>query len=180
MTPEIARALAQARTLADEAAVATAYDRLAREIEADFAGTWPVIVCVMVGALYATAEITRRLGFDFELDYLHATRYRGQTSGADLHWKASPGVPLEGRHVLVIDDILDEGHTLAGIQASLRAQQPASLRTAVLVEKEHRRRDPQTSAEYVGLRLPDEYLVGCGMDYRNFGRQLTHIAAVAL
>lgn len=180
MNPADRSALAGARVLVAEQEVAAAYERLAAEISRDLAEADPVIICVMLGALYATAEITRRLRFDFELDYLHASRYRGKTSGADLRWIARPGVPLAGRHVLVIDDILDEGHTLAGIQASLQAQQPASLRTAVLVEKSHARRDPQTRADYVGLQLPDEYLVGCGMDYHSYGRQWPHIAAVSL
>lgn len=173
-------AVTQARVVASAQEVAAAYDTLAAAITADLAQDNPLIICVMIGALHATAQITERLEFPFELDYLHASRYRGQTSGADLIWKASPGAVLTDRHVLVIDDILDEGHTLAGIQHSLRQQGPASLRTAVLVEKQHDRRDPDSRADYVGLRLPDWYLVGCGMDYRNYYRQLPYIAALEL
>ena len=176
---EAERVLAEAECLHPAEAVQRAYDRLAAVIERQYAGTNPLVLCVMVGGLAPTAEITRRLKFPFELDYLHATRYRGATQGGGLVWKRQPEARrIEGRHVLVIDDILDEGHTLVAIRAALQGFGPASLKVAVLAEKLHGRRAPQARAEFIGLAVADRYVFGCGMDYKEYWRQLPAIYAV--
>ncbi len=161
---------------ADE--VAAAYDRLAAAITVEYAGKNPLVLCVMIGGLVPTAEILKRVVFPFELDYLHATRYRGATSGGELVWKQQPTAALEGRQVLVIDDILDEGHTLAAIRKTLLELRPASLKVAVLAEKLHDRRAPGAQAEFIGLSVEDRYVFGCGMDYKEYWRQLPAIYAV--
>ncbi|SFF61983.1 hypoxanthine phosphoribosyltransferase [Fontimonas thermophila] len=180
VTPEEAqRVLANADCLHDERAVAQAYDRLAQSITAAYAGRNPLLLCVMIGGLHATAQITTRLQFPFELDYLHATRYRGATQGAGLVWKRQPDVArIESRDVLVIDDILDEGHTLVAIRSALQGFSPASLAVAVLAEKRHGRRAPGAHAEFIGLAVEDRYVFGCGMDYKEYWRQLPAIYAV--
>lgn len=173
------RVLAEADCLHDAASVQAAYERLAAAVRQQYAGLDPLILCVMVGGLAPTAEITRRLDFAFELDYLHATRYRGATQGGGLVWKRQPEARrIEGRHVLVIDDILDEGHTLVAIRRALQDFGPASLRVAVLAEKLHDRRAPEAHAEYIGLQVEDRYVFGCGMDYKEYWRQLPAIYAV--
>jgi hypoxanthine phosphoribosyltransferase len=94
-------------------------------------------------------------------------------------WKRQPEARrIEGRHVLVIDDILDEGHTLVAIRGALMGFGPASLRVAVLTEKRHDRRAGGAVAEYIGLSVPDRYVFGCGMDYKEYWRQLPAIYAV--
>lgn len=158
--------------------LAAMYDRIAERVHEDFAEKNPVILCVMLGGLVPTAEIAKRLSFPFELDYLHATRYRGGTKGDELLWKVSPEIPLDGRHVLVIDDILDEGATLEAILRALDAQGPESVRTAILLEKEHDRRDPELAVDYLGGRVPDRYVFGAGMDYHGYFRQLPGVYAV--
>ncbi|MCI0749378.1 MAG: hypoxanthine-guanine phosphoribosyltransferase [Nevskiales bacterium] len=178
MLEEARKIRARADCLHDAAGVQSAYDRLAAAIRRDYEHQNPLILCVMMGGLVPTAEIIRRLDFAFELDYLHATRYHSQTSGGDLVWKAHPATSLRGRQVLVIDDILDEGHTLLAIQQALRAQEPASLKTAVLTEKRHARRAPGARADYIGLEVEDRYVFGCGMDYKGYFRQLPAIYAV--
>jgi len=176
---EAERVLAEADCLHTAAQVQRAYERLAADIGRQYAGTNPLLLCVMIGGLAPTAEITRRLAFPFELDYLHATRYRGTTTGGGLVWKRQPEARrLEGRHVLVIDDILDEGHTLVAIRGALMGFGPASLRVAVLTEKRHDRRAGGAVAEYIGLSVPDRYVFGCGMDYKEYWRQLPAIYAV--
>jgi hypoxanthine phosphoribosyltransferase len=170
--------LREADCLVSETAVKAAYDALAAHINRDYAGLLPLVLCVMNGGLYATSEITQRLSIPFELDYLHATRYRGATQGGGLIWKRQPDTALEGRHLLVIDDILDEGHTLVAIRKALAEFNPASLKVAVLAEKLHDRRALDAHAEYIGLPVPDRYVFGCGMDVREFWRQLPAIYAV--
>lgn len=170
----------RAAVLADEAAVQRALDRMAKEIERDLAGRDPLVLSVMIGGLLPTAWLVQRLAFPLQLDYVHATRYRGGThGGARIDWIARPRVPLAGRVVLVIDDILDEGHTLAAILADCRARGAQEVRSAVLVEKLHQRRVAGLQADYAGLRVEDRYLFGCGMDYHERHRQHAAIYALA-
>ena len=176
---EAERVLAEADCLHGAEDVQRAYDRLAAAIAKHYAALDPLLLCVMIGGLAPTAEITRRFAFPFELDYLHATRYRGATTGGGLVWKRQPDARrIEGRHVLVIDDILDEGHTLVAIRGALMSFGPASLRVAVLAEKLHGRRATGAVAEFIGLAVPDRYVFGCGMDYKEYWRQLPAIHAV--
>lgn len=170
--------LAEADCLHDAAAVRAAYDRLAAAIREEYIGRNPLILCVMIGGLHPTSEITQRLDFAFEIDYLHATRYRGATEGGGLLWKRQPDRELRDRHVLVIDDILDEGHTLLAIRKALAEFRPASLKVAVLAEKIHPRRVAGAYAEFIGLQVEDRYVFGCGMDYKEYWRQLPAIYAV--
>ena len=173
------RVLAEADCLHDAARVQAAYDRLAGAIRAEYAALDPLVLCVMIGGLTPTAEIGRRLDFPLEVDYLHATRYRGATQGGGLLWKRQPeAARITGRHVLVVDDILDEGHTLVAIRQALLDFSPASLKVAVLAEKLHDRRAPGAHAEFIGLQVADRYVFGCGMDYREYWRQLPAIYAV--
>ncbi|ROO30386.1 hypoxanthine phosphoribosyltransferase [Salinisphaera orenii MK-B5] len=162
----------------DETALKQCYDRMAIEISDQLADRDPVIMCVMLGGLQPTAEITKRLAFPFEFDYLHATRYRGDTDGGELVWKVSPGIRLADRHVLIIDDILDEGHTLAAILRAIEAQGAASVRTAMLLQKDHDRREPGMNADILGSPVEDRYVFGAGMDYKGYFRQLPAVYAV--
>jgi hypoxanthine phosphoribosyltransferase len=175
---EAQEVLKHADCLHDAGAIQAAYDRLAQQIRAEYEGKKPLFLCVMIGGLHPTSEITHRLAFPFQIDYLHATRYRGQTTGGGLLWKAYPEISVRGRDVLVIDDILDEGHTLAAILDSLRKQEAGSVKVAVLAEKLHDRKAPGIKADFVGVTVEDRYVFGCGMDYKSYWRQLPAIYAV--
>ncbi|MFU8896365.1 MAG: hypoxanthine-guanine phosphoribosyltransferase [Gammaproteobacteria bacterium] len=165
--------------LADQGAVEQALDRMAAEIERDLGDRDPLVLAVMIGGLMPTAWLLQRLAFPLQLDYVHASRYRGGTRGGpEIDWIARPRTPLAGRAVLVVDDILDEGHTLAAILADCRAQGAADVRSAVLVEKLHERRAPGLQADYTGLQLGDHYLFGCGMDYHERHRQYPAVYAL--
>ena len=181
MTPlrEAQAVLGNADCLHDEKAVQGAYDRLAAAITQEYVAANPLVLCVMVGGLAPTGEITGRLRWPFELDYLHATRYRGATEGGGLVWKRQPDAKrIEGRDVLVIDDILDEGHTLVAIRQAISQFRPQSLKICVLAEKRHDRRAADAHAEFIGLTVEDRYVFGCGMDYKEYWRQLPAIYAV--
>jgi len=169
---------ARADRLLDEHQLAGCYDRMAADITAQVAELDPVIISVMLGALQVTAEVTKRLDFPFEFDYLHATRYRGETDGGELVWKVSPAIRLEGRHVLIIDDIVDEGHTLSAILNAIQAQGAASVRTAMLLQKNHDRRAEGVNADILGSDIEDRYVFGAGMDYKGYFRQLPAVYAV--
>lgn len=171
-------AYARADCILDEQEVAACYDRIAADVTAQVGELNPVIICVMLGALQATSEITKRLDFPFEFDYLHATRYRGEIDGAELVWKVSPALRLADRHVLIIDDIVDEGHTLEAILNAIHAQGAASVRTAMLLQKNHDRRVPGVQADILGCEVEDRYVFGAGMDYKGYFRQLPAVYAV--
>lgn len=165
--------------LHDAPAVQRAFDTIAGQVAAIYDGLDPVLMTVMNGGLYTTSEIARRLSFAFRQDYLQATRYRGATTGGGLTWKRQPEAgAIAGQHVLVVDDILDEGHTLVAIRSALAAFKPASLRVAVLAQKRHDRCAPGAHAEFIGLTVGDRYVFGCGMDYKEYWRQLPAIYAV--
>ncbi len=177
--PELERVLARSVVVHDAVAVAAAYDRMAAAITARLADAAPLVLVMMVGGLVPAAEVIRRLRFPFQLDYLHATRYRGATSGAELRWVVRPSQPLADRCVLLIDDILDEGVTLAAVQAECRALGAREVLTAVLTHKRHDRCRPGIGAEFIGLEVPDRYVFGCGMDYKGWFRELPEVRALA-
>lgn len=170
--------LGRAERVAGPAAVNDALDRMGGEISHDLAGRDPLVLVVMIGGLVPAAWLLQRLAFPLQLDYVHATRYGGGTRGEGVDWIARPRTALEGRAVLIVDDILDEGHTLAAIIEDCSRRGAADVKSAVLVEKLHQRRAPGLRADYVGLRVDDRYLFGCGMDYHERHRQ--HAAVYAL
>lgn len=158
--------------------VSRAYDRMATDIQSDLGELSPVIIAVLIGGMIPTAQLLARLEIPLELDYVHATRYRGGTSGHELEWRVRPSPGLKARHVLVVDDILDEGHTLKAIVDEIRAIGAATVSTAVLVEKQHHRRVSELDANFAGVKVPDRYVFGCGMDYKGWFRQLPAIHSV--
>lgn len=170
--------LAESEVVCTEEEVAAAFDRMAAEIRAVLKDANPVVLCVMLGGLIPTARLLVRFDFPLELDYVHATRYRGDTRGHELHWRARPATVLTGRDVLVIDDILDEGITLAGVLDFCRDQGAKTVRSAVLVDKRHGRKKSLQRADFTGLEVDDRYVFGCGMDYRDCFRNLRSIHAV--
>lgn len=155
----------------------TALDGLAEQITAEYSESNPLFICVMNGGLIVAGCLLSRLDFPLEQDYLHATRYRGDTTGGELSWLAEPQHSLKGRHVLIIDDILDEGYTLSAIVNYCKKAGVQSVKTVVLVEKLHDRKQG-IQADYVGLQTEDRYLFGYGMDYKGFLRNAPGIFAV--
>ena len=146
-----------------------AMDRMAELITSELADKDPMVLCVMNGAVIAVGRLLPRLRFPLRLGYVHATRYRGATSGGGLEWIRRPEASIRGQHLLLVDDILDEGFTLDAIAAACRADAAASVHSAVLVEKD-RARTCAFKADFVGVRLPDRYLYGYGLDYKGYFR----------
>jgi hypoxanthine phosphoribosyltransferase len=151
---------------------------MAEQIGADLAERDPLVFCVMNGGLIFAGKLLPLLNFPLEVSYLHATRYRGETSGGELFWKAKPEVSLVDRDVLIVDDIFDEGHTLAAIVDYCRRAGASSVHTAVLIDKDHDRKTPDMRADYVGLPCVDRYIFGYGMDYKGYWRNAPGIYAV--
>jgi len=176
---EIVRAREEADCLFDAAAVEAALDRMAAEITARLARTNPLVYVVMNGGLILAGQILPRLPFPLEVSYLHATRYGHALQGTRLDWRVRPTQDLRGRTVLVLDDILDEGHTLNAIIEFLKAEGARDVRSAVLTHKLHERKAyPGMRADFTGLDVADRFLFGCGMDYKGYWRNAPGIYAV--
>lgn len=154
------------------------YAQMADSITQRLSGNHPVLMPVMLGGLYLSGMLLPRLGFALEIDYLHATRYRGELHGGTLQWKVKPAAELAGRTVLIIDDILDDGLTLHEVVQAVRAVGAADVFTAVLAVKE-RARSVNMVIDFSGITVPDRYVFGCGMDYKGYWRNLPGIYAVA-
>ena len=154
-----------------------ALDKMAAAITARHENNNLLLVCVMNGGLVVTGCLLSRLDFPLEQDYMHATRYRGELQGGELNWLVEPQHTLKNRHVLIVDDILDEGYTLAAIVKHCQKSGAAEVETAVLVEKMHNRKQG-IKANYVGLEIEDRYLFGYGMDYKGYLRNAPGIFAV--
>lgn len=179
ITAEEARTVyAQADVLYRAEEVEAALDRMATEITQAIRESDPVVLCVMTGGLIPMGKLLTRLDFPVQIDYLHATRYCGETRGGELHWIARPQTPLRGRVVLVVDDILDEGLTLAAILRQCRAEGAKEVYSAVLVEKLHDRKAKGIKADFIGLQVQDRYVFGYGMDYKGYLRNAPGIFAV--
>ncbi len=160
--------------------IETELDRLAKEIHTSLADKNPIFLCVMIGGLVLTGNLLPRLDFPLELDYVHATRYRGATSGGELAWKFKPTRAFKDRTILIIDDILDGGVTLAAITRYCEEQGAKEVLTAVLLDKrEGRLPDGLPEADFTGLVIPDAFVFGYGMDYQEYLRNAPGIFVVA-
>jgi hypoxanthine phosphoribosyltransferase len=178
ISPEYIRQVrAEADCLFTAEQVEAALAEVAQKITDKHRDNNPLVLCVMNGGLIVTGSLLLKLDFPLEQDYLHATRYRGETQGGALNWLAEPTHSLKDRHVLVIDDILDEGYTLAAIAEHCLGAGAKSVETVVLVEKRHDRKHG-IQADYIGMQVEDRYLFGYGMDYKGYLRNAAGIFAV--
>lgn len=176
---EMTQVFEEADCLVNEQQVFQAIDALATEITADLQDRNPLLFCVMNGGLILTGQLLPRLRFPVQAEYLHATRYRQETTGGILEWKLKPEADMRGRTVLIVDDILDEGTTLEAIADYCKAQGAEQVLTAVLVDKLHdRKARPGLKADYTGLDVEDRFLFGFGMDYKGYWRNAPGIYAV--
>lgn len=157
--------------------VKDAIARMGTEITSSLAERDPLVLCVMTGALIPAGHLLTCLKFPLQLDYIHATRYRGETVGGRLHWIVRPTHTLKGRTILIVDDIYDEGVTLSEIVDYCWSEGAEEVQTAVLINKLHDRKT-KMKINYVGLETGDRYLFGYGMDYHGYLRNMPGIYAV--
>jgi hypoxanthine phosphoribosyltransferase len=180
--PSLADALVRAARVHDRETLALAITRIASEVDRALAGERSgqpaIFLTVMQGALVFAGQLATSIAAPLDFDYVHATRYRGATSGGELSWIKRPTCAFAGRTVLLVDDILDEGHTLKAISDWLASQGAARVYVTVLCEKRHARRVPGIVADFRGVEVPDRYVFGYGMDYHEQGRNLPAIYAV--
>ena len=177
--PDLRAALAASDLLFDGETLRRETQRIAADVDAHYAdGERPVYLTVMHGGLIFAGQLALSMKTDLEFDYLHATRYRGNTTGSGLAWLHRPATPLRGRRVLIADDILDEGHTLRAVKHWCEDEGAAEVRIAVLAEKLHDRRVEGIHADWIAVQVPDRYVYGHGMDFHEQGRNLPGLYAL--
>ncbi len=178
ITPEQAQQiLDEADLIYGQQEIEKAYERLSIEISAVIANKNPLVVCILNGGLVPSGGLITRFSFPMQLDYLHASRYRGATTGSELVWIARTQHKLKDRVVLLVDDILDEGHTLDAIIKDCYINGAQQVYSAVLLEKKLDY-DKAIQADFVGLEIENRYVFGCGMDYKEYHRNLPGVYAV--
>ncbi|NOQ35316.1 MAG: hypoxanthine-guanine phosphoribosyltransferase [Methylococcaceae bacterium] len=176
MIDEIKQVEATADLLYSEAEVETAIEKMAENINLLLADRNPIILCVMNGGIVVAGKLMTRLNFPLTIDGINASRYRNKTSGGEIKWILKPASSLKDRTILIVDDILDEGITLAALYDYCREQGADSIYSAVLIDKKLNRKKP-VIADFIGLETEDRYLFGYGMDYKGYLRNAAGIYA---
>ena len=160
--------------------IESALEHMAIEMSYELSHANPIFLCVVVGGMIPMGNLLPRLAFPLEVDYVHATRYRGGMVGKDLHWIVKPVCDMKGRRVVVVDDILDGGLTLAAVANYCKEQGAEKVYTAALVEKiRDREADGIQEVDFAGLKVEDHYVFGYGMDYKGYLRNAPGIYVVA-
>lgn len=155
-------------------AIASLAGRLTPQMENEF----PLLMCVMNGGLYMTGQLMRYWEFPLTVDYVHATRYRLSTLGRDVLWKAYPQNSLKDRHVIIVDDIFDQGYTLEEVKKYCMAQGAKKCTSVFLIRKSHERKKADIEADHVALECEDIYVYGSGMDFHSHFRNVSGIYAI--
>lgn len=176
-TKKARQLLADAEVVHSETSVQAALDEVAQAIRARLADRHPIVLCVMTGGVVFCGQLMTKLDFPIDFDYLHATRYGPETQGGKISWRTAPWISVKGRTVLVVDDILDEGITLAAVKESLMRQGADEVLTAVFADKLNGKEKP-IEADFVGLTVPDRFVFGFGMDAGGAWRNLPAIYAM--
>jgi hypoxanthine phosphoribosyltransferase len=169
--------LARADILFPAGEVNAAVERMAGEISAKLRDAFPVVLSVMGGAAVFTGRLLPLLEFPLEFGAIEVTRYNNDIQGRDIAWRLAPKDNVRGRTVLVLDDILDEGITLAAIRNKLVEMGAASVYSAVFADKDIGR-DKPAHADFVGVTVPNRYVFGFGMDAYGLWRNLPAIYAL--
>lgn len=174
---EALRLLAEAEVVCTPECVQAEVARLGREITARLEGEFPVVLSVMGGAAVFTGQLLPLLAFPLEFGAIEVTRYNNDIQGREITWRLPPRDNVRGRTVLVIDDILDEGITLAAIRKTLIEMGAAKVLSAVFADKDIGRAKPIV-ADFVGVTVPNRYVFGFGMDAYGLWRNLPAIYAL--
>jgi hypoxanthine phosphoribosyltransferase len=156
-------------------AIASVVARLAAEISRDYRSKDPLFIAILKGSFIFMADLVRRLDFPLELDFVRLSSYgSGRRSSGTVRVEQGLRSSVKGRHVLVVEDIIDTGTTVAFLLQYLKKKRPASVRLCSLLDKPSRRRVPVT-IDYSGLTVPDKFLVGYGLDFNENFRNLPEI-----
>lgn len=166
-------------TLFDESQIASAVSRLADRINQDYRGKEIVLVCCLTGAFVFMADLMRKLTMPATCDFIKVSSYEDRMTSGELVLELDVLRPLEGKHILVVEDIVDTGQTLTFVREHISSRKPASITMCALLYKETTRSTlAQDEIRYVGMTVPDVFVVGYGIDYAQHYRTLPYIGSV--
>ena len=166
------------KVLIPEAQLQQRVRELADTIAVDYRGLRPVLVCVLKGAVFFMADLVRHLPFDLEMEFMAVSSYgRSTDSSGVVRILKDLDIDIEGRHVLIVEDIIDSGLTLQYLTNNLSSRGPASLEVVTLLSKPSRR-TAELECRYTGFEIPDEFVVGYGLDHAEQHRNLPFIGVV--
>ena len=164
--------------LVPEKEIVARVGELGRAIARDYAAANLVLVGVLQGAIPFVADLMRAVALDLTVDFVRTSSYgSGTTSSGSVRLVTDLSIDITDRHVLIVDDIVDTGHTLAALKRTLQARGPRSVRTCVLLDKTGRR-ETEVSIDYVGFTIPNVFVVGYGLDYGGLYRNLPYVATL--
>jgi hypoxanthine phosphoribosyltransferase len=170
--------LERSTLLATREEVSAAVERMAGQINRHYGDRSIIVLIVMTGAVMPAAWLAEKLRMPLRMDFVHATRYTGQTEGGQIEFRVPPRLNLQGEDVLVVDDIYDIGLTLQMIEQYCAARGARSVNSAVLVRKIHDRATTGRLPAFIGMEVEDRYIFGCGMDAYEHWRHLSEIRAL--
>jgi hypoxanthine phosphoribosyltransferase len=166
------------RVLFDEPAIHRRLDDIAAQVSSDYRDRELTVIAVLHGSLMFVADLLRRIPLRLKLDCVSAASYHGKAqSSSEVVFKEVTVPDVVGRDVLILDDILDSGHTLAAIREKLETAKPRSIRVCVLLSKK-KQRAQEVTPDYVGFEIEDEFVVGYGLDFRERYRNLPYIGVL--
>ena len=158
--------------------IAKRVEEMGKQITADYKGKDLIVVVLLKGAAWFATDLTRAIDLPLRVDFMVASSYgNGTSTTGNVKVKLDVSENIAGKHVLLIDDIIDSGATFAAISDMLRQNKPASLKTVALCDKAERRINGM-EADYVGFKIPDEFVVGFGLDYAGDYRNLPYIGVL--
>jgi len=167
------------RILLSEEEVNARISEVAAQINADYAGKPIHLICILKGGVFFTCELAKRLTVPVSMDFMSVSSYgSGTVSSGVVRIIKDLDEPLEGKHVLIVEDIIDSGQTLAYLIEVLKQRGPADIRLCTLLDKPERRVKKQVKVDYTCFTIPDEFVVGYGLDYDGFGRNYPDIYTV--
>ena len=169
----------QIKPLLSAEQISTRIAELAGQINNDYAGKDILLIGTLKGAYIFMADLSRQLALPAEIDFLKVSSYGDSTSPeSQVKFDQIPSIKMQGKHVLLVEDIVDTGHTLAFLRKYVLAQDPASLRVCALLDKPSRREANLAPIEYIGFSIPDEFVIGYGLDFSQRYRNLPFIGVL--
>ncbi|MDB5283357.1 MAG: hpt [Bacteroidota bacterium] len=165
------------RLYKSESEILSAVRNVAGQINDDYIGKRPLLVPVLNGSFLFAADLLKELKLDCELSFIKVVSYHGTSSNGSPNMLIGLNQNIEGRHIIIIEDIVDTGNTLARILPELRAQNPASIKVATLLFKPLALK-ADVPVDYIGMEIPNDFIVGYGLDYDGLGRNLRDVYQV--
>ena len=152
---------------------------IAEKIKKDYEGNTLQLVCILKGSVFFACDLAKMLDMEVYLDFMTVSSYgSGTASTGAVKIKKDLDHPIEGKHVLIVEDIIDSGHTLSALLPMLRLRKPASIEVATILDKPSRRVRHEVEVKYTGFQIPDEFVVGYGLDYDQKYRNLPYIGVL--